>query len=546
VPHLAGLKQLQSLDMSRCGHLGLAGLQAVSLLTGLTQLRARGLKNRGAAAGGDAGWRGWAQLRELQVRVMWGGAALSCGACPLDAPCDQLGLCYSSTPTLPQHLAFPQALDLSGYGHPQGLPPALVAAIAQLPALRQLDLHGSLLAPGLHLRLLAGMSQLQDLSLDSWQLLANGQGLGELASLTALTRLHLLPEARLARQQGVQQEAQQGQEAEQEGGEQPQSQSQPQESDTESCAGAVAVISLPGSPGGTSSCEGPAAGQQGQQEQQEAREQCLQALQDLHLPPGSRVPTCSGASSSSSSSSSRSSSSSNARHQEQQGCSALDPFNASLAELGSSLLQLQDLSLPGQQQLTDAGLQQLGGLTRLTSLDLSGCRGLTGTGLASLAAATGLQRLCLRDCACVDDAGAAAVGQLTALAHLDLASCRLLSDQGLQAVVGGLRRLERLSVWGLRRLSAQGLQGLRSCRLRSLDASYCQGLGDEALEVLAGLPGLKELQLVCCWRVTDAGLAALQHGSEGRRLRVCANGCPWLSASWFKAASGTGCLQVAR
>jgi hypothetical protein len=138
------------------------------------------------------------------------------------------------------------------------------------------------------------------------------------------------------------------------------------------------------------------------------------------------------------------------------------------------------------------------------------------------------------------------VGQLTALSHLDLASCRLLSDQGLQAAVAGLHRLQQLSIWGLRRLSAHGLAGLQGCRLlRSLDASYCQGLGDEALEVLAGLPGLRELQLVCCWRVSDAGLAALQQGAKGRRLRVCANGCPWLSASWFKAA-GSGCLQVVR
>jgi len=42
-------------------------------------------------------------------------------------------------------------------------------------------------------------------------------------------------------------------------------------------------------------------------------------------------------------------------------------------------------------------------------------------------------------------------------------------------------------------------------QLRSLSLSLCGGMADDALTHLADAPSLAQLDLHCCWRLTDGG-----------------------------------------
>ncbi|KAJ0980634.1 hypothetical protein J5N97_008889 [Dioscorea zingiberensis] len=106
-----------------------------------------------------------------------------------------------------------------------------------------------------------------------------------------------------------------------------------------------------------------------------------------------------------------------------------------------------------------------------------------------------------------------------AIERLDLSLCAGIDDSSLSlAVAGGAAatvRKVRLS-----RAGAVGWRGLAAIasgcpKLEAVDLSHCVGVGDREAAALAGVPGLKELKLDKCLKVTDVGLAKVAVGCPG-------------------------------
>jgi len=115
------------------------------------------------------------------------------------------------------------------------------------------------------------------------------------------------------------------------------------------------------------------------------------------------------------------------------------------------------------------------------------------------------------------DAAAAALAPLgPTLLDLDLSGCLELTEAGLAAVAAAHTRLTALSLWNCLRVGPGGLAAslpVLGGRLRRLSLRGLQQLEDGALEaVLAGLPGLAQLDLRACERLTGAGLAGAGGG----------------------------------
>jgi hypothetical protein len=105
---------------------------------------------------------------------------------------------------------------------------------------------------------------------------------------------------------------------------------------------------------------------------------------------------------------------------------------AGLAHL-SGLTQLTELSLVGCNKITDAGLARLSGLTQLKELNLAGCSKITDAGLSHLNGLTQLTELGLTECSEITDAGLAHLSGLTQLTELGFAECSENHGRGASA-----------------------------------------------------------------------------------------------------------------
>ncbi len=170
--------------------------------------------------------------------------------------------------------------------------------------------------------------------------------------------------------------------------------------------------------------------------------------------------------------------------------------------------------------VTDVGMRELAGLTRLRALYLDETF-LTDAGLWHLAGLERLQILCLNHTA-VTDAGAEALSRLTRLRRLYLQNTQV-TDGGL-VYLTALPHLEALNlsntyypredgrVW----LTDAGLSVLK--RLPRLQFLSIQGteVTDEGLKELAAMKQLRSLYLPRSWyaqpaeRITEAGVAGLR------------------------------------
>lgn len=181
--------------------------------------------------------------------------------------------------------------------------------------------------------------------------------------------------------------------------------------------------------------------------------------------------------------------------------------------------------------LGDAELASLGGVRALRSIDLLANHGFTGVGFSCWSALSALTCVRLTGCSGLCDAGlsALAVALAGVLRELQLPGCRGVSDAGVAAlsVLTGLRALNLSSN---RALTGRCLSGLFPAlrQLRSLSLSLCGGMADDALTHLADAPSLAQLDLHCCWRLTDGGMHALLSRSRSL-MHVNIDGCPRLT-----------------
>jgi hypothetical protein len=232
-----------------------------------------------------------------------------------------------------------------------------------------------------------------------------------------------------------------------------------------------------------------------------------------------------------------------------------DVANASLVHL-RDLKWLEELEIRDAPGVTDAGLVNLQGLSRLKSLSLETTK-VQGSGLVNLAGLTRLETLHLA--LAPTDADIAPLSGMVSLRSLELWSDRL-TDQGL-AHLRGLTNLKELSFQ--RRDKAESaitnaalahLQGLQRLETLSLSGSSISDLvplirlpalkkltldklpiDDAALAPLAGLPRLEKLSIAGT-NITDAGLVHLARikqlkALDLRQTQVCLEGIAVLRQS---------------
>lgn len=112
---------------------------------------------------------------------------------------------------------------------------------------------------------------------------------------------------------------------------------------------------------------------------------------------------------------------------------------------GTARKTLSDIRLSGCRQVTDAGVDALGGCLCLQRVDISGCCLLTdqaGTTLAGL----DLRHLDLEDCSAITDATLQQLG--ASVEHLDATLCTAITDIGVEAVASSCPNLKYLSLRG--------------------------------------------------------------------------------------------------
>jgi hypothetical protein len=195
----------------------------------------------------------------------------------------------------------------------------------------------------------------------------------------------------------------------------------------------------------------------------------------------------------------------------------------------------------GGKPITDAGLENLKGLTVLKVLTLNDTP-ISGEGLRHLLGSTRLEHLNPRHSKQLTDAGFARVGELTNLTELHL-NLTPITDASLSHLKGLTRvrvlnlgatavtdaGLESLKNWAKLRvllLEATNVNGTGLAHLKAskgLAVLYLQGcpITDEGLAQVAGFPTLAELYLDGKdVPLTDAGLAALEGMKNLQQLRL--------------------------
>ncbi len=177
-------------------------------------------------------------------------------------------------------------------------------------------------------------------------------------------------------------------------------------------------------------------------------------------------------------------------------------------------LEITELNLSNCTKITDAGLAPLKGFQWLTSLNLSLDLEIINFGLHS------------RNFDQLSDACLRHLRGLTQLTELDLSSRTRISDTGLEHL-RDLTRLTELDLSFCDKLTDAGLRQLAGLiQLKSLNLTNTQ-LSDVGLEHLASLTQLTALYLNGCDKFTDAGLERLTGLSRLTDLNLndCAYRC---------------------
>ena len=192
-------------------------------------------------------------------------------------------------------------------------------------------------------------------------------------------------------------------------------------------------------------------------------------------------------------------------------------FAESITDGGLSAIKnwkhLKRLSVRGT-KITDMTIQYLSALTSLESLDI-GFVQVTDVGLDALTALVNLKELTVGGNK-LTDAGLQQLRQLPQLTFLDLSGSQR-TDSGIWAVsltgpgvdaIATLKNLRHLRLSGTL-ITARGLEKLKGLKaLERLDLLGCQRVSDDAVPILAGLPGLKIVDLTAT-AISKQGLAAL-------------------------------------
>jgi Leucine-rich repeat (LRR) protein len=173
---------------------------------------------------------------------------------------------------------------------------------------------------------------------------------------------------------------------------------------------------------------------------------------------------------------------------------------------------LEDLTLEGIPSVTDAVLKELAALPKLRALDLHSCEGFMGAGLREL-------------------------NRLPELRYLNLSRCKQLVGRDF-AGLAGTKSLKTLELSFTRVSDVKSLAEIKS--LAKLDLSATD-LGDDALRDFAALEGLRELVLIGCERITNAGLTEIARLKGLQELNL--SSCPNFGEHGIRALAESSHLQ---
>ncbi|HEY2574539.1 MAG TPA: protein kinase [Verrucomicrobiaceae bacterium] len=167
------------------------------------------------------------------------------------------------------------------------------------------------------------------------------------------------------------------------------------------------------------------------------------------------------------------------------------------------LPKLSRLSVAGC-ELTDQSLEKIAKLTALTELDAQNNH-ITGSGLENLTNLPGLAMLKIGSVDLTDE-GVPYLASLGALHRLDLDSGKPLKCENL-APLSGIKKLKTL-VLGASATDST-VRSLKSMDKLDTLLLYHAPISDYAMDGVAGMKGLKELNLSRCPNLTDIGLTKL-------------------------------------
>lgn len=179
-------------------------------------------------------------------------------------------------------------------------------------------------------------------------------------------------------------------------------------------------------------------------------------------------------------------------------------------ETAEGNLQLEYLGLQDCQRLSDESLKHIAqGLINLKTINLSFCISVTDSGLKFLSKMPKLEELNLRACDNISDIGMAGLTEDggCGITSLDVSFCEKIGDQALLHISQGLYNLKSLSLSSCQ-ISDEGLERLTKMRdLEVLNMGQCSKITDKGLEMLANeLQNLQSIDLYGCTKLTQKGI----------------------------------------
>lgn len=201
--------------------------------------------------------------------------------------------------------------------------------------------------------------------------------------------------------------------------------------------------------------------------------------------------------------------------------------NAGLRYIGEECHQLRKIVINNVKKISDVGIRFLAnGCNNLEQLHASGLYLLTDgvsrefglEGIQSLGASPSSRSICylnLHGCFHISSISLHAIASMTKLEVLNLSGCTLLTCEGMVKIANSCRYLRYLSLAScgdcitnnmIHRMSPKMLS------LNSLDLSYCEKIGRNALKGLSHCTSLISLNLTGCISIINEDILALGEG----------------------------------
>ncbi|KAF6141243.1 hypothetical protein GIB67_024327 [Kingdonia uniflora] len=215
---------------------------------------------------------------------------------------------------------------------------------------------------------------------------------------------------------------------------------------------------------------------------------------------------------------------------------------------GCGNLEIVDLTCCNS--ITDMALSAIANSCRsLVCIKLESCGFISEKGLDQLASyCSHLEEIDLTDCSGVNDRGMVCLSRCSGLISLKLGLCLNISDKGLSHIGSSCTKLQELDLyrlyspildfpnkfyvlskdqsaviehrefpeWGCTGISDDGLLAVSvGCKkLKKLNVSYCEQIGDRGLKYISTLEELSDLEMRKLLKVTRAGLVAIAAGCK--------------------------------